>query len=370
MSHADTSNFALKINLSSLKTEVDKLDIDKLATIPVDLSKLSNAVKNDVVKKTVYDELVAKGNNIDTSDFVLKTNFNTKFTGLDNKIPNTTGLVKKTDYNTKITELGNKIPDISGLATKTALTTVENKIPSISGLVKKTDYNTKITDIENILNNHNDDKYVDTSKFNTLAANVFNERLAQANLMTKTDFNAKLSSLNRKITGNKSKHFLNDNDLSYYRGKQCFDEGSDKQNYLVFLPISKYFKLNTIVGVIDRILSWQSKGLSNESIKPPATSNYNLNPRLSYYGTKSRVQFTGGCLKQPNHTFTHEKIVNIYIVYELGASTSHIYDPTIKNCLFGTVTLTKNADIEKYKYSGFDRRSSFSFTNGGLVQMC
>ena len=111
----------------------------------------------------------------------------------------------------------NKIPIISNLATKTALTAVENKIPSITGLVKKTNYNTKITDIENKLNNHNHDKYVATSEFNTLAANVFNERLGQANLTTKTDFDAKLSSLNRKIASNKTKHFLNDNDLSYYR---------------------------------------------------------------------------------------------------------------------------------------------------------
>ena len=62
-------------------------------------------------------------------------------------------------------------------------------------------------------------------------------------------------SLNGKITANKAKHFLNDNDLSYYRGKQYFDEGSDKQNYLVFLPIGKYFKLNSIVGVIAHVLS-------------------------------------------------------------------------------------------------------------------
>ena len=122
------------------------------------------------------------------------------------------GLVKKTDYNSKIIEIENKIPDISGFATKTALTTVEtkipsinnlatktaltiveNKIPSISGLVKKTDCNTKITDIENIINNHNPEKYVATSEFNTLAANVFNTRLAQATLITKTDFDAKLS---------------------------------------------------------------------------------------------------------------------------------------------------------------------------------
>ena len=111
ITHVDTSSFALKINLADLKIEVDKLDINKLAPVPVDFSKLSDVVKN-VVKKTVYDKLVAKVNNIDTSDFVLKTKYNTDKTGLENKIP-----------------------DISNLATKTALNTAENKIPSASNLV-------------------------------------------------------------------------------------------------------------------------------------------------------------------------------------------------------------------------------------------
>ena len=125
-----------------------------------------------LLKKTLYNKLVAKEDNIDTSGFVLKAN-----------------------YNTKITELENKIPDISNLATKTALTTVENKTPSVSYLVKKTDYNAKITDIENKLTNHNDDKYIDNSEFNTFATNFFNARLVQANLITITNFDAKLSKL-------------------------------------------------------------------------------------------------------------------------------------------------------------------------------
>ena len=193
------------------------------------------------------------------------------------------------------------------------MTTVKNKIPNISGLIKKTDYNTKITDIENKLNNQNPDKYVTTSEFNILAADVFNARLAQANLITKTDFDAKLSSLNKKITANKTKHFLNDNDLSYYCGKQYFDEGSSKQNYLVFLPMRKYFKLNSVFGVIDRVLSWQSKGISNERIKPPTTSNNSLNPKLNYNDTKIKVQFTGSWLKQRKFTFTHKKVVTLKI---------------------------------------------------------
>ena len=137
ISHVDTSSFALKTNLANLKTEVDKLDIDKLVPIPVDLSKLSDVVKNDVVKKVVYNKLVAKVDNIDTRGFVLKTKYNTDKTELENTICDTSGLVKKINYNTKITELENKIFDISNLAAKTALTAIENKIPSVSNLVKK-----------------------------------------------------------------------------------------------------------------------------------------------------------------------------------------------------------------------------------------
>ena len=102
----DTSGFSLKPNLDNLKTEVDKLDIDKLKPLPDDVSKLSNVVANEVIKKT--------------------------------------------DYNNKITEIEGKIPDISNLATKTALTIVENKVPNISGLLTKTELSAvenKIPDI-------------------------------------------------------------------------------------------------------------------------------------------------------------------------------------------------------------------------------
>ena len=95
ITHIDTSSFALKTNLASLKTEVDKLDIDKLVPIPVDLSKLSDVVKNDVVKKAVYDKLAAKVNNIDTSTFVLKTKYQTGKTELEKKIPDVTYFVNK-----------------------------------------------------------------------------------------------------------------------------------------------------------------------------------------------------------------------------------------------------------------------------------
>ena len=89
ITHLDASDFPLKTNLASLKTEVDKLDIDKLAPVPADLSKLSDVVKNDVVKK-LYDKLVTKVNNIYASDFVLKTKYETDKAELEKKIPNVT----------------------------------------------------------------------------------------------------------------------------------------------------------------------------------------------------------------------------------------------------------------------------------------
>ena len=131
VTHVDTSSFALKTNLTNLNIEVDRLDIDKLIPVPTDLSKLSNVVKHDVVKKIVHDKLVVKVNNIDTSDFVLKTKYKTDKTELEKKIPNVTDFVKEA----KLNELENKILDISNLATKTALTTVENKIPDVINLV-------------------------------------------------------------------------------------------------------------------------------------------------------------------------------------------------------------------------------------------
>ena len=152
-----------------------------------------------------------------------------------------------------------------------------------------------------------------------------------------------MSNLNRKINQNKTKHLLVENELnklktfdsSYFIGKSHFEEDGT-QNYLVFQPMYRYFKMITNT---DYISSWKSKGLSDESIKPPTTSDNSLIPVLNYYGTKTRVKFIGSCLKQPIISYTHGKVANIYIVYELGASSSHNDDPTLKNCLFGAVTL-------------------------------
>ena len=144
----------------------------------------------------------------------------------------------------KLTELENKILDASSLATKTAITAVENKIPDVSSLVKKI-YNTKITEIEKKLTGHNHDKRITTPESNSSAAGVFNEILSQPNLITKTDFDAKLSRRikqknNRKIMANETKNLLVENkikklktfDSSYFIGKRHFEEDGT-QNYLV-----------------------------------------------------------------------------------------------------------------------------------------
>ena len=158
--------------------------------------------------------------------------------------------------------------------------------------LKKTDYNTKVTEIENKLNNHHD-KYIDNSELNKLAVDVFNVRITRANLITKTDFDAKLSSLHKKITQNKMKHLLVESELNnlkkfdsdYFNGNSHFEE-DDTQNYSIFQPIYRYFNAFSITQYLEYVSEWKSKGLSNESIKAISTSDNSLNPTLSYYDTK------------------------------------------------------------------------------------
>ena len=103
--------------------------------------------------------------------------------------------------------------------------------------------------------------------------------------------------------------------------------------------------------------------MSDERINSIKTPNYTITPNINYYGTKTRVEFNGSCLKQDSVTFNHGRVVNIYIVYEISQSINTRDYPTLKNCLFRAVSRTKNADIDRYKYFeygiGFDRHGSF-----------
>ena len=109
------------------------------------------------------------------------------------------------------------------------------------------------------------------------------------------------------------------------------------------------------------------KGLSDERLDSITASNYKITPELNFYDTKTRVEFNGSCLKQDKVTHNHGTIVNIYIVYEINKNYNISSYSTLENCLFGAVSLTKNADIDQYKYSGygigFDRHREFNFGN-------
>ena len=220
--HVDTSSFALKTNWSSLKTELDKLDIDKLVPVPTDFSKLSNVVKNDVVKKAAYNKLVGKVDNINTNDFELKTKYDTDKAELENKIPDTSNLVKKTDYNTKITEIENKIPNISNLATKTALTIAENEIPNISNLATKTELTTvenKIPNINNLATKtvlttvENKIANISNLATKTLENNVEDKIPNVSNIVKKSDYNTKITNIENNVKQ------LQAYDFSYFKGK-------------------------------------------------------------------------------------------------------------------------------------------------------
>ena len=186
--------FAPKTNLSSLKTEIDKIDADKLKNVPADLTKLNIAIKNDLVKKTEYNILkTTKVDNIDITDFVKKTEYNTlktKFDGVD-----TSQLVKKTDFNSKVTE-------------------IEGKIADSNNLVKNTDFVTKTTEIENKISSIDD-------------------------LVKKTDFDSELKKTNDIANENQSKYSHLENELKmftlgYFKGKNYFEDSN--LNYLIFEP--------------------------------------------------------------------------------------------------------------------------------------
>ena len=155
---------------------------------------------------------------------------------------------------------------------------------------------------------------------------------------------------------------LKKNDLSYFiRKNNCDEDGA--QNYLVFQSMLEYFTLN-----IKWITKWRSKGLSNESIKVVCKTDNTLTQSISYYWDKA-IKFTRSVLQEKTVRYSHKRVVNVYIIYKVTNFHSTNNYPRLTNALFGAVKLTKNADIDKYKYSGygigFDGHGSFSHPSGG-----
>ena len=250
----------------------------------------------------------------------------------------------------------------SWLQDNDSLTVVENKIPDASSLVKKTDYNTKISDIEKKIIDHDHDKYITTPEFNTMASSTFNARLAaQTDLIRKPEFDAKLKIISDRVTLNNSKHLLVEDEL---KKLEKSDDGT--QNYLVFQPMYKYFK-TYVKGSTTYVSSWESKGLSNENISSITTSNHDQGPSPAYDNARIKLKFVGDLLKQDKVTYNHGPIVNIYIIYRLSPSITS--DITLENCLFGAVKLTKNLKINTFSGYGvavaFYAKGNFSNPSGG-----
>ena len=319
ITHIDASGFASKTNLAALKIEDDKIDTDKLKTN--DLAKLSNAVKNDVVKKADYntkisniktqitavnkntldnlaDIKVLETKTVDTSNFVTRTKFSPdtnvlddKIDKVDKKIPDVTSFVKKkTDFDSKITEVEGKIPNISGLSSNSSLTVVEHKVPDIISLI------------------------------------------------TKTDFDAKLKDISDRVTNNKSKDLLLDNELKKSKtlvgstAKTKSDEGQIadgfvggfyyylQQSYLVY-----ECKVHSFSFKLNRITVWKSTGIynySDNSNMAPTTDANNQLPELKTDGRK-HVYLNGNYFVQnrviiPNNN----NVINIYCVYQLDPISS------------------------------------------------
>ena len=174
--------------LIRLKSKVDRLNIGKLETISVDLSKLSDVVKNEVVKKTEYNAKIKdiEDEMLDIINLPINTALNSKINAVKDETPSINNVATNDGLKAKIYEVKEKIPSITNLATTTAFTAVESKIPNVSNLIKKIDYNTEISE-NKIVTVHYHDKYIATPEFNKLIWESFTARLKQANLASKVD---------------------------------------------------------------------------------------------------------------------------------------------------------------------------------------
>ena len=393
ITHVDTSSFASKTNLAALKNEVDKIDIDKLKTAPTDLAKLTNAVQNYLVKKTVYNTKVtsietqiagltkntvdnladiAKLIAIDTNCFVLKTKLASDVTTLENKIdtvdkkiPDISGLATKTSltsylqtatFNSKITEVENKVKAADIIA-KSAKTKANTIISDLTGYAKKADVATDITAIKN--------DYVTNVSLTSQLNDLKSQHIATevTGIDNKTKKNASdILDLENKSTQKEDTINENERRLSFNRGFFFYMD----QSYLVC-----DCKIGSFQFTNGKISSWKSTGIFNYS----GDSNMNVVgdasgdlPDIKNDG-RMYVYLSGNHFQQnkviiPNN----DNVINIYCVYEIQPiSSSRDISFTIQNALFGAMQITKNAiDNSKNDYKGygicFDERSQFGHT--------
>ena len=341
ITHVDVSSYVTKTNLAALKSEVDKIDTDKLKTVPADLAKLSNVVKNDVVKKTTYNTLKNKVDAIDTSGFVTRTKFTTDANAVDDKIhkvekkiPDISGLgtkssvtrliIEQEDYTDKVKK---QIPDISGLASKTELTDVDNKIPDVSSLATAS----ALTSVEN--------KIPDITS-----------------LITKTDFDAKLKNISNRVTNNKSKDLLLDNELKKLKtlvGSTAKIKLDEVQKQISFVRgFTSYTQNSNLVSECKvssmkpsfyGILEWKPKDIydnSNKNVLYSVQNTKTVTPDIKNINGQLYVSFNGNYFQDP--ITIPNNVINIYVAYKLDPiSSTRNTDYTIQNASFGAMKITK-----------------------------
>ena len=285
--HVDVSSYVTKTSLAALKSEVDKTDVDKLKTTPADLAKLSNVVKNDVVKKTDYNTEVTSIENqiagvnkntldnladitklkaVDTSKFVLKTKLTADVNTLENKIDtvdkkipdlnalatksNLTSYLQTTTFNSKITEVENKIKATDIIA-KSAITKANTIRSDLTGYAKKADVTMDITAIKN--------NYVTntslTSKLNDLKSQHITTEVTTIDNKTKKN-SSDILALENKLQQKEDTINENERELSFNRGFFYYLQ----QSYLVYDCKIDSFNFDN-----KKILKWKSTGSFNYS---------------------------------------------------------------------------------------------------------
>ena len=396
ITHVDVSSFASKTNLAALKTEVDKIDTDKLKATPLDLAKLTNAIENDVVKKTDYNAKVTsieaqiagltkntvdnladitRLKAIDTNSFVTRTKFSADTNTLDDKIdgvekknnPDISGLATRTSlnhylktstFNSKVTEVESKIKD-TDIIVKSAVTKANTIRSNLTSYAKKADVATDITTIKN--------DYVINASLSSQLNDLKSQHIATevTGIDNKTNKNASdILTLKNKLIQKEDTINENERGLSFNRGFFFYTD----QSYLKYecKAGSFGFAFNS-----KNISEWKSTGIYNHSGKSIMNAVANTKTDLPNFKNdgRMRVDLNGNHFQQivagiPNNN----NVINFYCVYKLDpiASTRDT-SYTIQDALFGAMQITKNAtDYDKNNCKGygicFDERSQFGHT--------
>ena len=332
ITHVDVSSFASKTNLAALKTEVDKIDADKLKTTPTDLAKLTNAIENDVVKKTDYNTKVTsieaqitgltkntvdnladitKLKAIDTNSFVTRTKFSVDTNALDDKID---GVEKKN-------------PDISGLATKT----------SLNDYAKKADYVSNASLTSHLNNLKSQHIAIEVTGIDNKTKKNANDIFALKNELQQKEYDMSENKIGISLnTG--FFYYLQQSNLVY----EC-KVGSFTFNNKNILKWKS-------TGVLNRTDYYSMNGIKNTKNEAPILKN---DEKMYVYLKGSHFQ-QNNVLTTTNGHVINGNVVNIYIVYKLNPiATSRDTTFTIQNALFRAMQITKNTDINNYNHKGY-----------------